>query len=82
MAVRLTLRHRWPRNLGELLQNCGVPEINWVSCRSCRRLRIAVCQTYRIRERRNLRLLLQVLRFQIQRCPGSREIPATKNASQ
>ena len=28
MAVRLTLRHRWPRNLGELLQD-------WVNLEDC-----------------------------------------------
>ena len=58
MAVCQTDRHR---GLAVLVRSYrfAVYLKKHIACRSCRRLRMAECQTHRFRDRRNLRLLLQ-----------------------
>ncbi len=58
MAVCQTERHR---GLAVLVRSYrfAVYLKKHIACRSCRRLRMAECQTHRFRDRRNLRLLLQ-----------------------
>jgi hypothetical protein len=60
MVVCLIHRHRWPRNLGELLRDRGVPEeTQSVGTHEQREAAMAVCLIHRHRWPRNLGELLR-----------------------